>query len=216
MKRALVVRGGWPGHHPVQASDRYAGALRGLGYTVTVSDTLDAYRDPDLARTTDLIVQCWTMGTITAEQLAGLSAAVRAGTGFAGWHGGFVDSFRAEPDYHLITGGQFVHHPKQFVAYEVVPTPGADHPITEDLTPYTVETEQYYVHVDPGVRVLAQTSMLDDPDAPGSAGTVMPVTWVRHWGAGRIFATTLGHEPKDLEMPRTDAMIIRGLTWAAR
>jgi type 1 glutamine amidotransferase len=85
---------------------------------------VSAYLDAELLQGTDLIVQCWTMGTITAEQLAGLSAAIRVGTGFAGWHGGIVDVFHAEPAYHLITGGQFLHHPKGFVGYELPPVPG--------------------------------------------------------------------------------------------
>jgi type 1 glutamine amidotransferase len=42
-KRALVVRGGWEGHVPVLASDRYAQALREPGFDVTLSDSLDSY-----------------------------------------------------------------------------------------------------------------------------------------------------------------------------
>ena len=44
---------------------------------------------------TDLIVQCVTMSTIERDQVAGLRAAVEAGTGFTGWHGGIADSYRA-------------------------------------------------------------------------------------------------------------------------
>jgi type 1 glutamine amidotransferase len=215
-KTALVVRGGWEGHVPIEASDRYADALKRGGYEVTVSETLDSYLDAELLRGTDLIVQCWTMGTITAEQLAGLSAAIRAGTGFAGWHGGIIDAFRAEPAYHLITGGQFLHHPKGFVEYDVRPVPGNAHTITAGLGSFTVHTEQYYVLTDPAIDVLAVTDFVDDPDLPGVAGTTVPVTWTKRWGAGRVFVTTLGHELKDLEVPQTDETIIRGLTWATR
>ncbi len=113
-KRALVVRGGWDGHAPVAATNRYAGVLKEDGYEVTVSDTLDSYLDAHLLAATDLVVQCWTMGDITAPQLEGLSRAVRAGTGLAGWHGGIVDAFRSDTRYQLMTGGQFVHHPREF------------------------------------------------------------------------------------------------------
>src|SRR3990170_5161934 len=113
-KRALVVRGGWEGHDPVATTDRYAKFLSEQDYAVTTSSTLDAYLE-DLSGF-DLIVQNWTMGTITADQLDGLLAAVRAGTGFGGWHGGIVDAFRDRPDYHLLTGGQFIHHHKDFVS----------------------------------------------------------------------------------------------------
>jgi uncharacterized protein len=216
-KTALIVRGGWVGHAPVEASDRYAAVLKEHGYATTVSDSLDSYLDAPLLARTDLIVQCWTQGTITDAQAAGLSAAVRAGTGFAGWHGGIVDSFRAALGYHLLTGGQFVHHPREFVDYEVRPRPGREqHPVVAGLTAYSVRTEQYYVHVDPTIDVLAVTDRVDDPDVPNAPGVAMPVVWTRPWGAGRVFVTTLGHTLADLEVPQTHETIIRGLLWATR
>lgn len=216
-KRALVVRGGWEGHVPVAASDRYAKALAESGFDVTVSDSLDSYLDEALLAATDLVVQCWTMGTISREQAEGLSRAVRAGTGFAGWHGGIVDSFRAETGYSLITGGQFVYHPRGFVTYEVRPVADrAEHPALAGIGAFTVTTEQYYMHVDPGNDVLAVTEYVDDPAYPDLAGTVMPVTWTRQWGKGRVFVTAIGHRMADLEVPQVDAMIRAGMTWAAR
>jgi type 1 glutamine amidotransferase len=214
MTTALVVRGGWTGHSPVEATDRYAEILRRDGYRVTTSDSLDSYLDHELLRGTDLIVQCWTMGTIEADQLAGLSAAIRAGTGFAGWHGGMIDAFRTEPAYQLITGGQFVHHPKGFVDYQVRPV--GTHPVVAGLGTFAVHTEQYYVHVDPTINVHAVTDFVDDPDLPGAAGTTMPVAWTKKWGAGRVFVTTLGHRMADFDVPETDTLITRGLAWASR
>ena len=199
MKTALVVRGGWPGHVPVAASDRYAGELRSLGYEVAVSDSLDSYLDAELLARTDLVVQCWTMGTISAAQVEGLTAAVRAGTGFAGWHGGIIDSFRDETRYQQLTGGQFVYHPAEFVEYTV----------RAGGTSFTVHTEQYYVHTDPANEVLAVTDFVED-------GTTLPVTWTRKWGSGRVFVTTIGHKLDDFDVPEVDRMIIEGLRWATR
>jgi type 1 glutamine amidotransferase len=212
-KHALVVRGGWLGHVPVEATDRYIAVLERAGYSVAVSDSLDAYLDADALAATDLIVQCWTMGEITGEQLAGLSAAIRAGTGFAGWHGGIIDAFRGEPLYHLITGGQFLHHPKSFVDYGVRMV--SRHAIVAGLSSFRVTTEQYWLHVDPANEVLAVTELLEDPGAPGPRGTV-PVAWVRHWGEGRVFVTVIGHNVDDLEVREVDTMITRGLAWATR
>jgi type 1 glutamine amidotransferase len=211
-KRALLVRGGWEGHDPVATTDRYAAFLSERGHTVATADTLDAYLD-DLTDV-DLVVQCWTMGTITDDQLAGLLGAVRAGTGFAGWHGGVVDAFRDQPGYHLLTGGQFIHHHKDFVHYAVRPVAG--HPIMADVEPFEVHSEQYYVHADPGNEVLAETDYLPDPDRPEIGTPTMPVTWVRHHGAGRVFVTTIGHRMADLELPPVHEMITRGLLWATR
>jgi uncharacterized protein len=216
-KRALVVRGGWEGHAPVAASGRYARALGDAGFDVTVSDSLDSYLDEAQLAATDLVVQCWTMGTITSQQADGLSRAVRSGTGFAGWHGGIVDAFRAEPLYSLVTGGQFVYHPRGFVSYEVRPAAGrADHPVLAGVEAFPVTTEQYYVHTDPAIDVLAVTDFVADPAYPDLAGVVMPVAWTRRWGSGRVFVTTIGHSVADLEVPQVDAMIRAGMAWAAR
>lgn len=202
--KALVVRGGWDGHSPVETTDKYAAVLEESGFEVTLSDTLDAYADTEALAVTDLIVQCWTMGAITGEQLAGLSAAVRAGTGLAGWHGGLIDAFRAEPEYHHLTGGQFVHHPAEFVDYEVRPC--SAHPIVAGLTPFAVHSELCFVHTDPANAVLAYTER---------GGVRIPVSWIRTWGAGRIFVTTVGHTTADLAIPEVDTMITRGMAWAA-
>ena len=216
-KRALVVRGGWDGHVPVEASDRYAAALKEDGYEVTVSDTLDSYLDEELLAATDLIVQCWTMGKITGEQANGLTRAVRAGTGFAGWHGGIIDAFREETRYQLMTGGQFVHHPAGFVTYTVRTLPErAGHPVVAGIAEFSVTTEQYYLHMDPAVDVLAVTDYLPDPDHPELAGTVVPVTWTRNWGEGRVFVTAIGHHLPDLEVPEVDSIIRKGMAWATR
>ncbi|HEX6360770.1 ThuA domain-containing protein [Actinophytocola sp.] len=211
-KRALVVRGGWEGHDPIATTDRYAKFLSTESYEVSTADSLDAYLD-DLSDV-DLIVQCWTMGEISREQFDGLAAAVRAGTGFGGWHGGIVDAFRDQPGYHLLTGGQFVHHHTDFVRYTVDPV--GSHPIVAGLGSFEVHSEQYYLHADPGNEVLATTAYLPDPDRPEIGTPTMPVTWVREHGAGRVFVTTIGHRMADLELPAVDEMIRRGLRWATR
>ena len=50
------------------------------------------------------------------------------------------------------------------------------------ISAFTVTTEQYYLHVDPGNEVLAVTDFVADPEYPDLAGVTMPVTWIRHWG----------------------------------
>jgi len=211
-KHALLVRGGWDGHDPVRATDKYAKFLSAESFEVSTSDSLGAYLD-DLSGI-DLIVQCWTMGRITSTQLDGLRAAVKAGTGFAGWHGGIVDAFRDQPEYHLLTGGQFIHHHKEFVTYPVEIT--SDHSIVAGLETFEVHSEQYYLHADPGIEVLATTEFLPDPDRPEIGTSTMPVTWLRRHGAGRVFVTTIGHRMADLDLPAVDEMIRRGLLWATR
>jgi type 1 glutamine amidotransferase len=213
---ALVVRGGWDGHHPVVTTDSFLPFLRRHGLRVTVRDTLDAYLDADLLAGVDLILQCWSMGTLPAAHLAGLDTAVRAGTGFAGWHGGIVASFAGCAGYHQVTGGLFLAHPGDFVDHEVVVVPGrSEHPIVRGIDRIALHTEQYWVLTDPRNDVLATTTLAAGPDTPWRHPFTVPAVWTRQWGAGRVFVCTVGHHPPDLAVPEIRTIVERGLLWAA-
>jgi type 1 glutamine amidotransferase len=214
MKSALFVQGGWDGHQPRETTDVFAAVLRGEGYQVEVSDTLDVYLDPDKLAALDLIVPVWTMGTITREQEQGLLAAVQSGVGIAGWHGGMGDSFRANPDYQFMVGGQWVAHPGGIIDYEVNIT-DHDDPITAGIRDFKMHSEQYYMHVDPSNQVLATTTFGGD-HAPWIAGCVMPVAWKRMWGQGRVFFWSLGHVAQDFDVPEAREIVRRGMLWATR
>ncbi len=88
MRRALVVRGGWEGHQPAEATEMFVPFLREHGFAVRVEESTEVYADEAVMADADLIVQCVTMSSITREQVAGLRTAVASGTGFTGWHGG--------------------------------------------------------------------------------------------------------------------------------
>jgi type 1 glutamine amidotransferase len=47
MKTALVVRGGWDGHQPVEATERFIPHLESNGYTVRVEESTEVYSDSD-------------------------------------------------------------------------------------------------------------------------------------------------------------------------
>lgn len=216
-KRALIVRGGWEGHDPVAATDRFLPFLHDRGYRVRTAESLDVYEDTSELAATDLIVQCWTMGEVTPAQAAGLSGAVHAGTGLAGWHGGICDSFRDNADYQLLTGGQFVMHPEGFHDHTLDVT-ALSHPVTSGLPArITVHTEQYYVHIDPAATVLATTTFADRPGLPaGITGVTSPAVWTRTWGLGRVFVSTTGHKVEDFDTPELRTLTERGLLWASR
>lgn len=216
-RAALVVRGGWDGHVPEAATDEFIPFLRDAGFAVQVSDSLAVYADAARLRRFDLIVGCWTMGEIAAEQAAGLVDAVGAGTGFAGWHGGIVDAFRGSPDYQRLTGGQFLYHPSGFLDYSVQVHPErTDHAIVAGLERIDVSTEKYWVLTDSANDVLATVTFEAEPDTPWSDSVTMPAVWTRRWGAGRVFVSTIGHRVEDLRVPGIRTITERGLLWAAR
>lgn len=217
--RVLVVRGGWDGHVPVEATELFVGGLDRDGYHVEVSDTLDVYADRSVMERVDLIVQCWTMGEITPDQIAGLRTAITAGTGLAGWHGGIVDSFRSCPDYLQLTGGQFVAHPGSFVDYQVlIAESRRDHQILAGIDSFAVRSEQYWVLTDSAVDVLATTTIPATEAYPWAEAVTCPVVWTRHWGKGKVFVTTVGHQAtvRDLEIPEVRQIVEQGMRWACR
>ena len=212
--KALVVWGGWDGHEPKQCVDIFAPWLRGEGFDVTVSDTLDAYLDASLMGSLSLIVPVWTMGTITREQEQALLGTVEKGCGIAGWHGGMGDSFRQSTDYQYMVGGQWVAHPGGIVDYRVNITKRSD-PVMAGLSDFAMHSEQYYMHVDPANEVLATTTFGGDIH-PWIKGTVMPVAWKRQYGKGRVFYTSLGHVAGDFQVPEARTIVQRGMLWASR
>lgn len=213
--RALCLWGGWDGHQPKECVETVIPLLEAGGLDVTLSASLDSYLDADLMKQVTLIVQCWTMGTITGDQEKALLAAVRGGVNFGGWHGGACDSFRNNTGYQFMTGGQWVAHPGGIVDFSVQITNHQD-PITKGIGDFSLHSEQYFMHVDPSNEVLATTTFSGThEEMDWIAGTVMPVLWKRRYGAGRIFYSALGHVAKDFEVPQAKELLRRGLLWAA-
>lgn len=208
MKSALIVYGGWLGHQPKEVAHVLQAALIDDGFTVELSDTLDAYLDLEHLKQMSVIVPVWTMDTIKREQLTPLLEAVRSGVGIAGCHGGMCDAFRNETEYQFMTGGQWVAHPGNDGRHYWVNI-SEQNPITAGLQDFEVRTEKYYMHVDPAIRVMATTTFEDYGNA------LMPVTWTKTYGKGRVFYCSLGHQANIVEMPQTLTMMRRGIRWAA-
>ena len=212
-KSALIVWGGWEGHTPERSARIVGELLEGHGFDVAIEATTEAFADAALGEL-DLIVPAITMSRIEREELTNLLAAVRAGTGIAGFHGLMCDTFRNEPDYQFMTGGQWVAHPGGIIDYTVRVT-RPDDPVVAGLADFAMHSEQYYLHVDPAVEVLATTTFGGE-HCPWVAGVEMPVVWKKRWGAGRVFYSSLGHVRADFDVPEAREIQRRGLLWASR
>lgn len=211
-KKVLFVWGGWMGHEPDKCRDIFVPWMESEGAVLTVSDTLEAYTNFDLKNDFDLIVQAWTMGTIANNQERALLEAVKSGTGIAGWHGGLGDSFRNNTEYQFMVGGQWVAHPGGVIDYRVNIVDHED-PVTRGLSDFDMHSEQYFMHVDPNVKVLATTTFTDK-NADWIGGNVMPVAWKKYYGKGRVFYSSLGHVASDFKVPQALEIMKRGILWA--
>lgn len=213
-KKALIVWGGWDGHEPEKCSTIVRDVLTGEGFEVTVGTDQEVWADAEGLAQYDLLIPNVSHGTLSREQEQGLLAAVKAGSGLGGWHGGAGDSFRNNPNYQYAVGGQWVQHPGNIIPYTVNIT-NHDDPITAGIPDFQMESEQYYMHVDPSNEVLATTTFSGEHD-PWIEGTTIPVVWKRRYGAARVFYSSLGHVAKDLQVPEALTILTRGLLWAAR
>ena len=206
--KALIVYGGWAGHEPDKVGAILEKALVDNGFEVEMSRTLEAFADEDNLLAKDLIVPCWTMGKLEGDRESGLCEAVRQGVGIAGVHGGMGDAFREATEYQFMVGGQFVAHPAGIHEFTVRVGDRAD-PIMAGIDDFTLVSEQYYMHVDPAIEVLA-TSVFAE------GGVTMPAVWKKTFGQGRVFYSSLGHVAADFDTPEVLTITTRGMIWAAR
>lgn len=212
-RKILYTYGGWTGHEPVQSLEVFLPWLEKEGAIVEAVDNLEPYADEAYMKEIDLVIQVFTMAKITNEQEKGLIKAVSSGCGLAGWHGGLCDSFRQNVNYQFMTGGQWVAHPGGIIDYHVKVTDQED-PVTRGLSDFDINSEQYYLHVDPNMKVLATTAFSAE-HAPWIEGCTMPVVWKKMHGKGRVFYSSLGHVMKDFKVPEALEIMQRGIRWAS-
>lgn len=227
-RQALVVRGGWEGHRPVESTDLFVPFLESNGFDVQIHDSNEVYADAEVMAATHLVLQCVTMSEISREAFQGLRTAVEQGTGLAGWHGGIADSYRNTSDYLHLIGGQFATHPSKhpdaccndesdnFLDHTIELTElGRGHEITAGIEDFTLHTEQYWVLHDDLIDVLATTTHPVQSYHPWHRPITSPAVWTRHWGQGRIFVATPGHSLDVLQDDNVRTIIERGLLWAS-
>lgn len=216
MRKALIVWGGWDGHQPREVAEIFREVLEKEQFEVEVSDTLEAFADAAKLKELDLIVPAWTMGRIEPQWATNVSEAVQSGVGLAGCHGGMCDAFRENVDWQFMTGGQWVAHPGNDGVEYTVNVKHTSSPLTEGIDDFVVRSEQYYLHVDPAVEVLATTRF---PVVPGphslNKAVDMPVAWTKRWGVGRVYYNSLGHQANIVAIPVVTEMMRRGFLWCA-
>ena len=220
-KNILFVYGGMKGHKPAESVDLMVPKLRAEGANVKISNKLSVYTNEKLMSETDLIIQTWTLGKITKKQFEGLQNAVMNGTGLAGWHGGLGDAFRDNLKFQFMVGGQFLSHPGGQIDHSITIIDNND-PITNGLEDFDLKkTEQYYMLIDPNIKVLAISEFeRENYEKPGNhenniTGSTMPVVWKKNYGKGRIFYSSIGHHLTEFKVQEVMTMQMRGFRWAS-
>lgn len=213
MRKVLIVWGGWEGHRPKEQAEILAGFLDADGFAPTVTDDIGRLGASDFGQM-DLVIPMITSAEIERDASIRLSDAIRAGTGLGGNHAALATSFRNAVHFHFVAGVQWVAHPGDIIDFRVNITRPHD-PITAGIADFDYRSEQYYLHYDPSVEILATTTFSGAHDE-AVRNVTMPVIFKRHFGRGRVFYSALGHSPEELAHPAAQTILRRGLSWAAR
>ncbi len=212
-KKALVVWGGMELHTPERGAHVVRELLEEEGFAVTVTPDYDALGADDVG-SNDLVVPVITDGTLAPDKMANLIAAIRAGTGLAGYHMGLATSFRSSVPFRYAASCYWVQHPGNIITYRV-DVAESDHPIMAGIESFEHTSEQYYLNFDPAVEVLA-TTVFSGEFHSWRKDVVMPVVFTTTHDRGRVFYSSLGHTADELALEPVRTILRRGLVWAAR
>ena len=173
----------------------------------------------DLANTDVLVMYKGDAGYMTDEEKANLDAYVKRGGGLVSFHDTLCGP---DPEYFsTIVGGAKKHGETNFSAGQLKTTvvDKAD-PIMQGMSDFTIADEAFMMMTwakNPEIHVLATVAM------PGGAhaGEVVPQIWTyEHTVPGgqpsRAFVWMQGHTYKNFSEPAIQAMILRGISWAAK
>ena len=223
-KKVLIMWGGWEGHKPELFVKYVSAWLEKKDIEYVISNDLEDYANFNFLSEFDLIVQSVTMSELSKSQEAGLLKAINSGIGIAGAHGGIADSFRKQTNYQFMIGGQWVEHPGKITKFTVN---FLKDELTEGLEDFEIETEQYYMHYDPSIEIIATSKFNGKPFTPNNTDfildptwiddVVMPVAWKKRYGLGRVFNMSNGHDPDEfIKHPDAWILLTRGFIWAMR
>ncbi|MFM8703265.1 MAG: ThuA domain-containing protein [Planctomycetia bacterium] len=162
----------------------------------------------------DGVIFASTTGELPLPDVAGFLAWIRSGKAFIGFHAA-SDTLKSSDAYCEMIGGHFAGHPwngsgqHAFVVHE----PG--HRLTAMLPPrfrWQDEIYQYDPRYKPeNLRVLVSLEMqASSPREPWH----VPVSWVRDYGAGRVFYTNFGHNDATWKEPMFQKHMSEGIAWA--
>ncbi|MFO0085353.1 MAG: ThuA domain-containing protein [Pirellula sp.] len=163
----------------------------------------------------DGVVFSNTTGELPLPDGAAFVNWISKGKAFVGMHAA-TDTLKGMPPYYEMINGSFAGHPwgaggtYNFVNHD--PT----HPVVSMFPPefqWRDEIYQYNNFNPASVHVLISLDMAKSkPQFPYH----VPVSWVRNVGAGRLFYTSLGHNPETWENVTYQQHIVAGLRWALK
>jgi len=164
----------------------YDALVFGTGFTrATLQEDGTLKREPDL----------------TPEQEEGLFNFVAGGKGLLGMHGtAWWIGGRAVD----LIGGHANWHPPGLTF--TVTIANTAHPTMQGISDFEVTDEIYISAHEPTLQILATAEWHNKAH---------PMAWVKEYGQGRVFYTTLGHTADTFKQPAMGQMMVQAARWVA-
>ncbi|MFM7413909.1 MAG: ThuA domain-containing protein [Planctomycetota bacterium] len=162
----------------------------------------------------DGVIFLSTTGELPVPEMTAFLDWIKSGKAFIGFHAA-TDTFKSSDAYCEMIGGHFAGHPwnaggeHAFVVHEPEHRVAAMFP---ERFRWQDEIYQYDLRYQPGnLRVLVSLDMqASSPKEPWH----VPVSWVRDYGKGRVFATNFGHNDATWKSPMFQKHMAEGIAWA--
>jgi len=156
---------------------------------------------------------------MTDAQKQALLAYVRGGKGFVGIHTATATMYKY-PDYADMIGAYFDNHPWGIIPAKIkVERP--DFPGMDAFVGQPNVTEEFYQMMAPYDRTKVDVLARIDPasvdlNSPNVHRTDadFPIAWIKNYGSGRVFYSSLGHPDSAWDDPRVTTMYLDAIKWA--
>jgi uncharacterized protein len=152
----------------------------------------------------------WTAPEPSEEAKEAILNYVKSGKGLVALHFA-CSSFQEWDEYRELLGRVWVrgtggHGPRGEFTVKI---DKPEHPITAGLAEFTADDELYAkLSGDAEIEVLASAHS-------DWSGKVEPIVFVKPYGKGRVVHNVLGHDTRARENPAYQALLRRGVEWAA-
>lgn len=198
------------------------GAVTGA-YEAELDESLDALSQPRLEGYDAVILNNATHLALPAVERAALSAFVAGGKGLMGVHAA-SDSFYTWPEGQALLGGSFISHPWTAQDTVAVKLDDPSSPLTAAFAGrgFWVKDEIYQIdgpYSRERVHVLLSLDMSRPENSRPREDLVrddgdFPIAWIRREGRGRVFYTSLGHNPEIYRTPQLLQHFLDGIQYA--
>lgn len=141
--------------------------------------------------------------------------AVKNGKGLVVYHHA-SSAFDTDKEFEKVIAGGWRKQGFHGKMHEFTVTVRKDHPITHGIKEFKHGRDELYQNslLTPGSEVLV-TAYSDKSKDPKNTGKDEAAVWVSTYGKGRVCNNVLGHDVEAMQGPGFQALLIRGVEWAA-